>query len=105
MRAENVTWIGEPSNEKRYNRWPQYTLWPFKTKFDGEDCDTTFYMNEVSHEVYLAEVVILEQLKLVQMSPETRKALITAIDNYGDKREEKGRFDVQEDWAESGEGV
>lgn len=101
--AETLVWIGEPSDEynKKYKMWPKYTLWPFKIK----DCDTPFYMNEVDYEVYLAEKALLDQFfGAIIAQGESRKTLIKLIETYGDKREEKGRHDVNEDWAESRAG-
>jgi len=104
MRAENLIWIGEPTNkyDEKYKRWPQYTLWPFKAEFNGKKCDTIFYMNETEHEVYLAKKKLLDGLThwgIYEGGP-ARPELIKLIEEYGDKREEKGREDVHEGWAE-----
>ena len=112
MRAENLTWIGEPTDkyDEKHKCWPRWTLWPFKTKFDGKECDTRFVMNETDHDVYLAEKAILEELSgYVGDTDETktpdRKKLLALIEAYGDKREEKGRHDMSEDWAERDAGA
>lgn len=111
MRAGNLTWIGEPTNkyDEKLKMWPHWTLWPFKAKFDGKTCDTVFYMNERDYEVYLAEKALLEKLThwgIYENGP-ARLEIIKLIEIYGDIREKKGRYDVNEDWAEkdAGEGM
>lgn len=101
LKAENLIWIGEPSRpyDKKYNRWPHYTHWPYKMRFDGEDCDTPFLMGEEEHNVYLAEVEIL--LKVDALKLTKRRALLDTIEAYGDTRSEAGRREVAEDWAEA----
>lgn len=104
MRAENLTWIGEPSHpyDEKLKTWPLWTLWPFKSKFKGKECDTQFVMGIKEHEVYLAEKELLEKLTHwgVYEGGPARPELVKLIEAYGDKREEKGRDDVEEDMAE-----
>ena len=106
MRVENLTWIGEPSYpyDKKLKMWPRWTLWPFKIK----DCDMVFYMNKDDYEIYQAEKAILDNLNLILLPEQkefVRPELMKLIEAYGNKREEKGRSDVREDWAESDAGA
>jgi len=101
MLAERITWISEPTTEdkkyyKRFGFWPKYMLRQFTT-VDGK---TTYYMNEDQYKIYLAE---LELLELINKFP-NKHELIKSIENYGDRREEKGRQDVEDDWAEADAG-
>lgn len=99
MLADKITWMGEPSYpyDKRFKRWPQWTLWPFKMKDRG---DLTHYMTEHQYNIYLAEKRLIELLPLPGYS-----ALLGLIEAYGDHREEKGRHDVNEEWAERDAGA
>jgi hypothetical protein len=100
MRVETLTWIGEPSQpyDKKYNRWPRCTLWPFKIK----GCDTIFVMDEDAYETYLAEGAIIKALdelnsSAVWLDGQDRRALLARIEDYGDRRYEAGRHDVEEE--------
>jgi hypothetical protein len=64
-------------------------------------------MNAQEHEIYLAEKAILEHpaFKQLTFKPEMRKELLVLIEKYGNEREQKGRDDVNEDWAESDAGA
>jgi hypothetical protein len=107
LRAEQLVEIGTPSAKptvrEGHTYWPQWTTWPFLMS-DGKN-SWNGLMDEEEYNIYLAEKVILEQLKLIPMKPETRRALLDAIEKYGSEREEKGREDVREDWAESDAGA
>ncbi len=108
MRAENIIWISEPSQpyDEKNKRWPKWTYWKFKTK----EYDLLYIMNEEDHEVYLAEKELLEFFEkslyngFFHVRSEIPK-LIKLIEKYGDLREEKGRSDVNEAWAEERSGA
>ena len=106
MRAENLIWIGEPSEpyNKRLAMWPRWTIWPYRMKYDGVECPSVFYMDEGAHEVYLAEKAILDYISHSWSVDDKVSILLKLIEEYGDKREEKGRSDVRDDWAESRSG-
>ena len=104
FKARQVIWIGEPDEEQKkhyakFGSWGQYAYWPCLMKY--EDGSTVkFLMNETDHNVYLTELTILNQLSFLKVKSESE--LLKAIEEYGNKREEKSRHDVREDWAERG---
>ena len=120
FRAQGLTWISEPTDEekkhfKKFGFWPKWMLWRFKSKFENretkqlEECDTVFYMNEREHNIYLAEKAILDYIDTQIYRggirfKDQKVELLTLIEKYGEAREEKGRYDVHEDWAESDAG-
>ena len=93
-----IVWVGEPSMpyDKKLKMWPQYTTWPYKIRGD----DSTFIMNEDAHEVLLAEEKIKKAFLDLHMGHAAIEPLVKAIEAYGDAREQKGRHEVEENYAE-----
>ena len=102
LRAENLTWIGDPSQpyDKKYKRWPHWTVWPYKMRFDGKECNTPFIMGIEEHEVYLTEEQVLKEVGKLKISLLQCRILLDTIEKYGAAREQKGRDDVEENMAE-----
>ena len=123
LRAEQVTWISEPTPEEKkhyekYSRWPHTMLWQFTAQFENrqthkmEPLDMKCYMGVEEHEVYLAELELLKQvgeiehvLEPMRLQAKMKRALLDAIEKYGNAREQKGRDDVNEEWAERDAGA
>ena len=101
LRAENLIRMGKPSvpYDKKSKRWPKWTTWPFEMMYNGKVCATTFIMGEGEHRVYLAERAVLEQVRSLQVSEGVYRNLLNLIEKYVDTREQKGRDDVNEDFA------
>jgi len=74
-------------------------------RFDGVDCNIQFSMDNSNHDVYLAEVVVIKVIDDLKLSPDQRRFLLDVVERYGDSRDEQGRSDVKNDWAESDAGA
>jgi len=86
--------------------------WTFKAQFENhetgkmEPCETPFLMSEESHNVFLAEVELLKLIGTLGLEARGQyRTILDLIEKYGDTCEQKGRADVEEDWAESDTGT